>query len=94
MSGVVIGSPLDRATRGYFCGPIGRATHGHFCFSADVIDKPVSGGTNRPPGPFPYRDHFGELDSMDQLSKLERIKVQKREDEEILLIIKLFVKCQ
>lgn len=91
MSGIVPGSPLDRATEGYFCSPIGRASRGYWCYTSDIIDtptapKPVGGNANKPIKRFPHLDYLDEV--------IDNKEQQTREDEEILLILKLFLKCR
>lgn len=94
------GTPLDRIHRGIFCGPVGTSTLGYFCFLGDVVDERVSGGTNRGSTkslPFDspwrrYEDNIKKLKEQEDLDENERrLRI---EDEEIILIFKMFLKCQ
>lgn len=91
MIGIIQGTPLSRAMGGYLYGPLGMATRGYWYYNTgdDVIvppkPKPIGGGTNTYPSSFQYNDLLKSMD----VKRLQRV-----EDEEILLIIKLFLKCQ
>jgi hypothetical protein len=98
----VYGSPFDRATDGIFCGPIGRATIGYWCLAQDIVDKVVSGATNRgSTGSLPYSgdkiwdDYYKKLKDLENRDEIDEEELRiLRENEEIVLILKMFIRCQ
>lgn len=88
---ITIGKPIDLATRGMLKSPLSKATRGHLDIIDDVVEeiKRASGGTNVPPPALPYIDKFKDL-----TKKEIKEALLKEEDEEIMIIIKIFLECQ
>lgn len=94
----VVGSPFDRANDGIFCAPIGRASIGYYCFLGDVVDEFVSGATNRgSTSSLPYSGDKFKKEMKQKVEDMDLSDWEKQlliEDEEVLWLLKMFMKCQ
>lgn len=85
--------PLNIATDGYLCNPLGIVSNGYLCleeiqFVEDTVKK-RKGSSSKKPLTLKQR-----LELNQKLKNEELIQAIKREDEELFLMIKLFLKCQ
>lgn len=79
------------ATRGKLtCNPRTRVTMGLLCCNKIIIERPVKKLINKNKG----NDRYNALPIPKIRKEEDFYQMIKREDEEILLIIKMFMKCQ
>lgn len=89
-------SPCHIATKGYLCSPLAVATGGYItnCLFTDdeiIIVKKQGGGW----GKMGATPRYSPVRYVDPVERIRLIREQiLREEEEIMIIIKTFLKCQ